>query len=180
MIPPQGSWIPPQEAVDPMSVQTLTPSEYLSRAVAVATKNVKTQGGPFGAVVVSADGRVFEGANRVTANLDPSAHAEISAIRNACTSLGTFDLSGAVLYSSCEPCPMCLATSLWARIDHVFFAADRHDAASAGFDDAVFYDYFDGKPEALALMPVDQQGLPPEERVEPFTEWNRTATRIDY
>lgn len=163
-----------------MTVKTETPAEYLSRAVAVATDSVKTEGGPFGAVVVSADGQVFEGTNRVTSNLDPSAHAEVTAIRNACRALGTFDLSGATLYTSCEPCPMCLATSLWARLDHVYFAADRNDAAAAGFDDAVFYEYFEGKPEALALLPVGQVELPPEQRVEPFTEWNHTATRIEY
>lgn len=157
-----------------------TPAEYLARAVALATDNVRNAGGPFGAIVVSADGRVFEGVNRVTANLDPSAHAEVTAIRNACQGLGTFDLSGAVLYTSCEPCPMCLATSLWARIDRVYFAADRDDAADAGFDDAVFYRYFEGGEEDRAIMPVAQETLPPAVRVAPFTEWGNTATRIDY
>lgn len=157
-----------------------TPAEYLTRAVDLATENVRNEGGPFGAIVVSADGRVFEGVNRVTANLDPSAHAEVTAIRNACQGLGTFDLSGAVLYTSCEPCPMCLATSLWARIDKVYFAADRHDAADAGFDDAVFYEYFEGGEAAKAVMPVAQEPLAPASRVAPFTEWGTTTTRIDY
>ncbi|GAA1128705.1 MULTISPECIES: nucleoside deaminase [Microbacterium] len=157
-----------------------TPAEYLSRAVALATENVRDAGGPFGAIVVSADGQVFEGVNRVTANLDPSAHAEVTAIRNACQGLGTFDLTGATLYTSCEPCPMCLATSLWARIDRVYFAADRHDAADAGFDDAVFYRYFEGGPEDRAIMPVGQEALAPAERVAPFTEWNANVSRIDY
>ncbi len=157
-----------------------TPAEYLARAVALATDNVRNAGGPFGAIVVSADGRVFEGVNRVTANLDPSAHAEVTAIRNACQGLGTFDLTGAVLYTSCEPCPMCLATSLWARIDRVYFAANRDDAADAGFDDAVFYRYFEGGEEDRAIMPVTQETLPPAQRVAPFTEWSTTATRIDY
>ncbi|GAA5155221.1 nucleoside deaminase [Microbacterium pseudoresistens] len=157
-----------------------TPAEYLARAVALATDNVRNAGGPFGAVVVAADGRVFEGVNRVTANLDPSAHAEVSAIRNACQGLGTFDLSGAVLYTSCEPCPMCLATSLWARIDKVYFAADRNDAAAAGFDDAVFYRYFEGDASDREIMPVAREELPPVQRVEPFTEWNDTVGRTDY
>lgn len=157
-----------------------TPADYLSRAVELATENVRNEGGPFGAIVVSADGQVFEGVNRVTANLDPSAHAEVTAIRNACQGLGTFDLTGATLYTSCEPCPMCLATSLWARIDRVYFAADRHDAADAGFDDAVFYRYFEGGPEDRAVMPVAQESLAPAERVAPFTEWNATTSRIDY
>lgn len=158
----------------------MSAADYLSRAVALATENVRNEGGPFGAIVVSADGRVFEGTNRVTANLDPSAHAEVVAIRNACQGLGTFDLSGATLYTSCEPCPMCLATSLWARIDKVYFAADRHDAADAGFDDAVFYRYFEGGPEDRAVMPVERAALGPDERVAPFTEWNDHTARIDY
>lgn len=157
-----------------------TPADYLARAVDLATENVRDNGGPFGAVVVSADGRVFDGVNRVTANLDPSAHAEVTAIRNACQQLGTFDLTGAVLYTSCEPCPMCLATSLWARIDRVYFAADRHDAADAGFDDAVFYRYFEGTSADRQLMPVMQETLPPAQRIAAFTEWSNTATRTDY
>lgn len=157
-----------------------TPAEYLARAVSLATENVRSEGGPFGAIIVSADGRVFEGVNRVTANLDPSAHAEVTAIRNACQQLGTFDLSGAVLYSSCEPCPMCLATSLWARVEKVYFAADRDDAADAGFDDAVFYKYFEGTSEDRTIMPVAQETLPPAQRVEPFTEWTNTTTRTEY
>jgi len=157
-----------------------TPAEYLARAVDLATENVRNEGGPFGAIIVSADGRVFEGVNRVTANLDPSAHAEVTAIRNACQALGTFDLSGAVLYTSCEPCPMCLATSLWARVEKVYFAADRNDAADAGFDDAVFYRYFEGGAEDRAIMPVAQEPLPPAQRVAAFTEWTQTATRTEY
>ncbi|MBM7829802.1 guanine deaminase [Agromyces cerinus] len=155
-------------------------ADHLERAVELATENVRRSGGPFGAIVVSADGRLFEGVNRVTANLDPTAHAEVTAIRAACQALGTFDLSGATLYSSCEPCPMCLASSLWARIDRVYFAADRHDAAAAGFDDAVFYRYFEEGAEARAVMPVASIDLGEARRTAPFTEWSRTASRIDY
>jgi len=157
-----------------------TAARYLAHAIEIATDNVRNAGGPFGAVVVSADGQVFEGVNRVTADLDPSAHAEVSAIRNACKALGTFDLSGAVLYTSCEPCPMCLATSLWARIDRVYFAANRHDAADAGFDDALFYRYFEGEAGDRAIMPVAQETLPPVQRVAPFTEWTELSTRTEY
>ncbi|WP_439901736.1 nucleoside deaminase [Microbacterium azadirachtae] len=170
----------PSDSSAPSAAAATTPAEYLAQAVALATANVRDAGGPFGAIIVSADGRVFEGVNRVTANLDPSAHAEVTAIRNACQQLGTFDLSGATLYTSCEPCPMCLATSLWARIDRVYFAANRDDAADAGFDDAVFYRYFEGGPEDRAIMPVSDIALPPEERVAPFTEWSLTTTRIEY
>jgi len=155
-------------------------AKHLAHAIEIATENVRNAGGPFGAVVVAADGQVFEGLNRVTADLDPSAHAEVSAIRNACKGLGTFDLSGAVLYTSCEPCPMCLATSLWARIDRVYFAANRYDAADAGFDDAVFYRYFEGEDSDRTIMPVAQETLPPAQRVAPFTEWTTLSTRTEY
>ena len=155
-------------------------AQYLAHAIDLATENVRNEGGPFGAVVVAADGQVFEGVNRVTADLDPSAHAEVQAIRNACKSLGTFDLSGAVLYTSCEPCPMCLATSLWARVDRVYFAANRHDAADAGFDDALFYRYFEGDAGDREIMPVAQELMPPTQRVEPFTEWTRLSSRTEY
>ena len=168
----------PESQIEPPP--PLGPAEYLAEAVRIAVENVRNEGGPFGAVVVSADGRVFEGVNRVTADLDPSAHAEVTAIRNACQGLGTFDLTGATLYTSCEPCPMCLATSLWARIERVYFAANRHDAADAGFDDAVFYRYFEGTDADRAIMPVSDIGLPPAQRVAPFTEWRSTPTRIEY
>lgn len=152
---------------------------HLARAVDLATANVLDKGGPFGAVIVTADGQVFEGINRVTANNDPTAHAEVTAIRNACSSLGTFDLSGATLYSSCEPCPMCLASALWARVDRVFYAADRHDAARAGFDDAVFYDYFD-TPVEQRPMPVQQLAPDGKNPLAPFSTWTNLDTRIDY
>ena len=168
----------PESPTDPMTSRD--PAEYLAEAVRIAVENVRNEGGPFGALVVTADGRVFEGVNRVTADLDPSAHAEVTAIRNACRGLGTFDLSGATLYTSCEPCPMCLATSLWARIDRVYFAADRNDAADAGFDDAAFYRYFEGSDADRAVMPVSDIALPSEQRVAPFAEWASTPTRIDY
>lgn len=155
-------------------------ARLLARAVELATENVRNDGGPFGALVVTAEGRVFEGVNRVTATLDPTAHAEVTAIRTACQMLGTFDLSGATLYASCEPCPMCLASALWAHIDTVYFAADRSDAADAGFDDAVFYEYFEGSESARSLMPVERVDLGVGVSTLPFAEWNKTTTRIDY
>ncbi|GAA4348067.1 nucleoside deaminase [Microbacterium rhizosphaerae] len=164
----------------PESAPHPSPAEYLARAVQIAVDNVHNSGGPFGAIVVSADGQIFEGVNRVTANLDPSAHAEVTAIRNACQGLGTFDLSGATLYTSCEPCPMCLATSLWARIDRVYFAASRDDAADAGFDDALFYRYFEGDAADRRIMPVTDIVLSDEERVAPFTAWSLNPTRTEY
>lgn len=152
-------------------------SEMLARAVELAITNVAAGGGPFAALVVTQDGRVFEGANRVTAENDPTAHAEVTAIRTACRELGTFDLSGATLYSSCEPCPMCLSSALWARIERVYFAADRHDAASAGFDDAAFYDYIERHVDS-PLMPVERVRLA--SSVEPFDRWRANDSRIEY
>ncbi|MCC9197261.1 nucleoside deaminase [Arthrobacter sp. zg-Y820] len=154
-------------------------AEFLSRAVSLATANVADSGGPFGAVIVTADGQAFEGVNRVTAANDPTAHAEVSAIRNACAALGTFDLSGAVLYTSCEPCPMCLAASLWARVGRVVFAADRHDAAGAGFDDAAFYEYFE-TPTGRRTLPVEQLAVEGSPAMAPFDAWNAAERRTDY
>ena len=161
---------------------TATDQEYLARAIRLATENVRNNGGPFGALVVTAEGRAFDGVNRVTALNDPTAHAEVTAIRHACSELGTFALTGATLYSSCEPCPMCLASALWARVSRVVFAADRHDAASAGFDDAVFYEYFEND-QRDALMPVGKLELQDSQALsflEPFTTWKALDSRIDY
>ncbi|MDQ6753773.1 MAG: nucleoside deaminase [Actinomycetota bacterium] len=157
----------------------VTGQQHLARAIELASANVHNSGGPFGAVVVTAEGQVFDGVNRVTATNDPTAHAEVTAIRNACSQLGTFDLTGATLYSSCEPCPMCLASALWARVGKVFFAADRHDAARAGFDDAVFYNYFE-TPEAERLMPVRQLDPESVQSIAPFETWSALESRIAY
>jgi len=155
----------------------LSNQEYLNKAIDLATRNVRDGGGPFGAIVVTGDGRVFEGLNRVTANNDPTAHAEVTAIRTACAETGTFDLSGASLYCSCEPCPMCLSSALWARVKHVYFAADRHDAAEAGFDDAAFYDFF-ATEVSKRSMPVEQ--LTADGHLTPFQTWTKLETRIEY
>ncbi|WP_146360059.1 nucleoside deaminase [Arthrobacter yangruifuii] len=160
-------------------MNTTSDSMYLARAIQLATENVADGGGPFGAVVVTAEGAAFEGVNRVTANNDPTAHAEVTAIRNACATLGTFDLTGAVLYTSCEPCPMCLASSLWARVGRVVYAADRHDAARAGFDDAAFYEYFETPLEQRSLQ-VTQLAVEDSPAMAPFDAWTAAAARIDY
>lgn len=114
--------------------------EFLRRAIALATRNVLTAtGGPFGAVVVREGKIVGEGANSVTATNDPTAHAEVNAIRAAAKALGTFSLAGCELYTSCEPCPMCLSAAYWARLDAVYYGASAADAARAGFDDEFLY-----------------------------------------
>ncbi len=148
----------------------------LRSAVELAARNVAAGGGPFGAVLVTADGQRFEGVNRVTLDLDPTAHAEVCAIRNACRALGRFSLAGSTLYASCEPCPMCLASALWARVDAVYFAADRNAAAAAGFDDATFYTYFDAG--GGDLMPVTQVLVAG--AAEPFDDWVAAPDRTEY
>ncbi|GAA5226543.1 nucleoside deaminase [Paeniglutamicibacter antarcticus] len=156
-------------------------AENMAAAVAIAAENVRNAGGPFGALIVTADGSRFEGVNRVTASNDPTAHAEVTAIRNACKTLGTFDLSGAVLYTSCEPCPMCLASALWARVSRVVYAADRHEAAAAGFDDAAFYEFFEGDPaDRSAMMRVEHITDEGFDHREPFALWSNLDTRIEY
>jgi guanine deaminase len=151
---------------------------FLERAVALATANVAEGGGPFGALVVSAEGVVIgEGQNRVTRDLDPSAHAEVVAIRAACQTVGDFALPGATLYTSCEPCPMCMATTLWARIDRVFYAADRHDAARGGFDDRDFYDLF-SRDRATWDVRVHTLRLPTSR--DPFDAWLAADGRTEY
>ena len=156
----------------------LSHQEYLKKATELATRNVLDGGGPFGAIIVTADGREFEGLNRVTANNDPTAHAEVTAIRTACAESGTFDLTGATLYSSCEPCPMCLASSLWARIGQVYYAADRYDAASAGFDDAEFYEFFAAKGGERPML-VEQR-IDGVNHLAPFQTWAKLESRIEY
>jgi guanine deaminase len=131
----------------------MTPEELMARAVELSAWALRIQaGGPFGAVVAKRGELISEGWNRVTSVNDPTAHAEIVAIRGACRALATFDLSGCELYTSCEPCPMCLAAGYWARLDRVYYANTREEAAAIGFDDLHFY-------RELALGP-EQRSLP--------------------
>ncbi|MCP2031078.1 guanine deaminase [Okibacterium sp. HSC-33S16] len=157
------------DPVDPVA------SAYLNSAVALAVENVARGGGPFGAVVVTAEGRIYGGTNRVTADNDPTAHAEVVAIRRACAELGTFDLTGSTLYASCEPCPLCVAASLWARVDAIVFAADRHDADRAGFDDTRFHEHFDGVAPAIPITAGSA-----DDPLAPFAAWAEHPGRIDY
>ncbi|MGN7797763.1 nucleoside deaminase [Leifsonia sp. 22587] len=155
-----------------------TDRAHLEHAVRLATENVAAGGGPFGAVLVDADGAVVSvGQNRVTRDNDPTAHAEIVALRAAGRLRDDFNLSGLTLYSSCEPCPMCLASSLWARVDRVVFAADRYDAADGGFDDLAFYDLF-ARDRKTWETPVESHPLPG--RATPFDAWKSNTTRVDY
>lgn len=113
---------------------------HMRRAIALSEANMRTNhGGPFGAVIVRDDRIIAEGCNRVTSSLDPTAHAEIEAIRSACKALGQFQLRDCVIYTSCEPCPMCLSAIYWARLDRIYYANTRQDAADIGFDDDFLY-----------------------------------------
>ena len=150
----------------------------MAEAISLAGKNVAAgNGGPFGAVVVRDGQIVATGYNRVTEINDPTAHAEVVAIRNACNALGTFDLSGCEIYSSCEPCPMCLGAILWARIGKLYFAADRHDAKAAGFDDELFYSEI-ALPAGKRLLKSEQ--LMQHEAIEVFNQWQNSLDKIEY
>jgi len=152
-------------------------AQWLSMAIDLAVENVHEGGGPFGAVLVRGDEVVAVGQNRVTRDLDPSAHAEVVAIRAACRAVGDFSLAGLTLYASCEPCPMCLAASLWARVDRVVYAADRHDAARGGFDDREFYDLF-SRHRSTWTVPVESATT--DMAYQPFEEWLGHGGRVDY
>lgn len=146
-------------------------------AVRLASENVAAGGGPFGALITRAGQLVSTGTNRVTRDLDPTAHAEVVAIRDACRKLGRFDLTGCELVASCEPCPLCLSSALWARVDRVIYTADRYDAAKAGFDDLVFYDLFE-TPRESWQMPVREIELGTSNT--PFDAWMAKADRVAY
>ncbi len=156
----------------------MTANDHMRRAISLAEDNASSgNGGPFGAVIVK-DGKVVaEGSNTVTVDNDPTAHAEVNAIRRACAVLGTFDLSGCELYTSCEPCPMCLAACYWAHISRVYYAAGRDDAAAAGFDDDMIY--------VEVAKPLDERKLPfiqllPEEGLRPFLLWRSNPDKVRY
>ena len=150
---------------------------WLLAAIDLAVANAKSEGGPFGALVVRDDIVLGQGGNRVTAELDPTAHAEVVAIRRACQVVGDFSLAGATLFASCEPCPLCLAATLWARIPRVVYAADRHDAARAGFDDAVFHEVIATRSDT-SLLRIDQVPVPGSQR--PFEAWLNNPDRTAY
>ena len=153
-------------------------SGHLGRAVVLAVENVAEGGGPFGAVIVGADGVVLaEGQNRVTRDNDPTAHAEVVAIRRACAAAGSFSLEGATLYTSCEPCPLCLSAALWARIDRVVYAADREDAARGGFDDREFYELF-ARPRSEWHITIEEDRSA--DAAAPFDTWLAHEARTRY
>lgn len=159
-------------------MERLYNEEFLHRAIVLAHNNIaQKKGGPFAAVVVKDGKIVAESVNTVTSDNDPTAHAEINAIREACKKLNDFQLSGCQLYTSCEPCPMCLGAIYWARPDVVFFAASQEDAAFGGFDDAFIYEEIE-KPQEQRTIPFIRKPLP--EGREVFEKWNRTEDKKPY
>jgi len=151
---------------------------FLREAIRLSIDKMEAgEGGPFGALVVREGQIVGVGWNRVTLANDPTAHAEIVAIRDACARLGTFSLSGCTLYSSCEPCPMCLAAIYWARIGRLYYAATREDAAGAGFDDSWIDDEIALRPPARSILAV--QDLRQEARTA-FEAWAKKGDRVEY
>lgn len=145
---PAGGW----SMIDSMDANT----QFMRRAIELSRHAIESgDGGPFGAVIVRENRIVGEGWNRVLVSNDPTAHAEVVAIRHACQNLGTFQLKECTLYTSCEPCPMCLAAAFWARLGRVYFANDCNDAKAAGFDDACFYEHL-SQDKRGELLPHEQ------------------------
>ncbi len=151
--------------------------EFMRRAIQLSLESVKHGGGPFGAVIVKEGKIIAEAANRVTLDNDPTAHAEVNAIRQAARSLGRFDLSGCDIYTSCEPCPMCLGAIYWAHLDHIYYGCNRRDAADAGFDDEFIY-------QELSLAPAERQKmmevLLPDESLAAFRMWKEKKDKRRY
>jgi len=152
--------------------------EFMEQAIRLSTKNTTTgEGGPFGAVIVKDNKIIAEGSNNVTTNNDPTAHAEITAIRAACKKLGNYDLSGCSIYTSCEPCPMCLAAIYWARLNEIFYANTKDDAAQIGFDDSFIYQQLKLPPEERSIPMIR---LELEEAKKAFRMWEKSTIKVPY
>ncbi|HNR20725.1 MAG TPA: nucleoside deaminase [Bacteroidia bacterium] len=153
-------------------------NEFMDAAIELSLQgSASNEGGPFGCVIVK-DGKIIgRGNNAVTSINDPTAHAEVMAIRNACQNLGSFQLSGCEIYTSCEPCPMCLGAIYWARPDKVYYANTHHDAANAGFDDAFIYDEISCEPSKRKIPMIH---LPNEQALNVFKMWIEKSDKIKY
>ena len=152
-------------------------SKFMLRAIELSIQSAKTKGGPFGCVIVKDNQIIAEGNNQVTANNDPTAHAEIVAIRNACKKLDNFFLKGCDLYTSCEPCPMCLSAIYWSHVDNIFYANTREDAKKINFDDSLIYSEILKKSEDRKI-PIKQ--MLRDEALKAFEIWNKKTDKIEY
>lgn len=150
---------------------------FMRRAIDLSIENVKNGGGPFGAVVVKDGAIVGEGSNRVTTSNDPTSHAEINAIRNASQQLNAFDLTGCEIYTSCEPCPMCLGAIYWARLDKMYYGNTKQDAKAIGFDDSFIYEELELSPENRRLK--SQQAMH-DEALKAFHDWEAEENKTEY
>jgi guanine deaminase len=155
----------------------MTKEELMRKAIELSINSVRNGGGPFGAVIAREGEIIAEGSNGVTIYNDPTAHAEVTAIRKACEKLGTFDLKGCEIYTSCEPCPMCLGAIYWAHLDKIYYANDRKDAADIGFDDDFIYQEIEVKPQ---YRKKPSEILMREEGLEAFRIWNKKTDKIEY
>jgi tRNA(Arg) A34 adenosine deaminase TadA len=161
----------------PQINERMNDRDLMRKAIELSIENIKNGGGPFGAVIAKDGDIIATGTNRVTADNDPTAHAEVNAIRKACQALKTFDLSGCTIYTSCEPCPMCLAAIYWAHIDKIYYGNNKKDAADIGFDDSYIYDELN--------LPVEKRTklmneLLPEEAIKAFQLWANTEDKTEY
>ena len=152
-------------------------NRFMSRAIELSIESVKSGGGPFGSVIIKNNEIISEGMNRVTKNNDPTAHGEIVAIRNACKNLNDFSLEGCELYTSCEPCPMCLSAIYWSRIDKIYYANTRDDAKKIDFDDSLIYSELAKKIKERKI-PTTQ--LMRDEALQGFTLWKNTENKVKY
>jgi guanine deaminase len=151
--------------------------KFMRKAIALSITNIQKGGGPFGAVIVK-DGKIIAtGVNKVTAKNDPTAHAEVMAIRKAAKKLGTFNLSGCEIYTSCEPCPMCLGAVYWAHLDRMYYGNTKNDARNIGFDDSFIYDEIDLSPENRKIKTVQ---LLDNEAIAAFEAWKLSEDKIAY
>ena len=152
-------------------------NRFMSRAIELSIESVKSGGGPFGSVIIKNNEIISEGMNRVTKNNDPTAHGEIVAIRNACKNLNDFSLKGCELYTSCEPCPMCLSAIYWSRIDKIYYANTRDDAKKIDFDDSLIYSELIKKIKERKI-PTTQ--LMRDEALQGFKLWKNTENKVKY
>lgn len=157
--------------------RNMNKKELMTRAIRLAEESVKLGGGPFGAVIARDGKIVAEASNRVTLDCDPTAHAEVSAIRKAAKVLGTFDLNGCEIFTSCEPCPMCLGAIYWANLDKIYFANNRKDAADIGFDDDFIYKEIEVTPEKRQKP---SEILMREEALKAFDMWREKEDKTEY
>ena len=151
--------------------------DFMTRAIELSIQNIKNNGGPFGCVIVKENKIIAEGVNRVTHNNDPTAHAEIVAIRNACKKLNTFNLEKCELYTSCEPCPMCLSAIYWSHIDKIYYGNSRLDASKIGFDDDFIYNELN---KDLSSRKIQMKQISQNEAKKAFLDWDKKIDKVEY